>query len=131
MIILVDFNNEAILSADKFHVNNMLSIQRHAFVIDALEKYERSQYQNANTPNNIVKSSIYSLFRQIRSNFNKVNPEKAKEVLELLKSKNYDKMLEAFYLIDDWLFDSGATQFVRIKDYDPTDPLAEDEAFGL
>jgi len=128
---MVDFNNEAILSADKFHVNNMLSIQRHAFVIDALEKYERVKFQNANSPSHIVKSAIYSLYRQIRSNLRKVNVEQAEKIELLLNSKSFESFLEAFYLIDDWLFDSGATQFVRIKDYDPTDPLAEDEAFGL
>jgi len=128
---MVDFNNEAILSADKFHVNNMLSIQRHAFVIDALEKYERVKFQNANSPNHIVKSAIYSLYRQVRSNLRKVNLEQAEKIELLLNSKSYESYIEAYYLIDDWLFDSGATQFVRIKDYDPTDPLAEDEAFGL
>lgn len=128
---MVDFNNEAILSADKFHVNNMLSIQRHAFVIDALESYEKLKFANANAPNNVVKSAIYSLYRQVRSNFNKVSPDKSKQVTKLLESSEFKKYIEAFYLIDDWLFESGATQFVRIKDYDVTDPLAEDEAFGL
>jgi len=128
---LVDFNNEAILSADKFHVNNMLSIQRHAFVIDALEKYERLKFQNATASGHIVKSAIYSLYRQVRSNLRKVNIEQSEKIELLLNSKSYESYIEAYYLIDDWLFDSGATQFVRIKDYDPTDPLAEDEAFGL
>lgn len=128
---MVDFNNEAILSADKFHVNNMLSIQRHAFVIDALENYEKLKYANANAPNNVVKSAIYSLYRQVRSNFKRVSRDKSEEVSQLLETSEFKNYMKAFYLIDDWLFDSGATQFVRIKDYDPTDPLAEDEAFGL
>lgn len=128
---MVEFNNEAILSADKFHINNVLSIQRHAYVIDALEKYERLKFQNANSPAHIVKSAIYSLYRQVRSNLRKVNIEEAKKIESLLKTKEFDNFLEAWEMIDDWLFDSGATQFVRIKDYDPTDPLAEDEAFGL
>ncbi|MCP4648888.1 MAG: hypothetical protein GY853_02235 [PVC group bacterium] len=128
---MVDFNSEAAFSADKFHINNLLSIQRHAYAIDSLEKYERLKMQGASAPSNIVKASIKALFRQVKANFKAVDKENYKEVLELLESSELKSYMEAFDKIDDWLNESGTIRFVRIKNYDPSDPLAEDEAFGL
>lgn len=128
---MVDFNSEAAFTADKFHINNLLSIQRHAYAIDSLEKYERLKFQNAQAPNNVVKASIKALFRQVKANFKAVDKEKCEQVSKLLESSELKHYMEAFDIIDDWLNESGTIRFVRIRNYDPSDPLAEDEAFGL
>jgi len=128
---MVDFNSEAAFSADKFHINNLLSIQRHAYAIDSLEKYDRLKLQNTQAPNNIVKASIKALFRQVKANFKAVDKDNCIKCEELLKGKDLDNYLAAFDLIDFWLNESGTIRFVRIKNYDPSNPIAEDEAFGL
>jgi len=129
---MVDFDNEAIFSADKYHINNLLSVQRHAFVIDALEKYDKLKFQTGSkAPSHVVRASINALFRQVRSNFIRTDKEKCEAVNELLKSNDFEKTMEAFYMIDDWLAEKGATLFIRIRNYDITNPFEVDEARGL
>ena len=131
MITLVDFNNEAILSTDKYNYNNLLCVEKRQGVIDAFGRYERIKLQGTNAPDNVVRATIKELYRQIRSNFKKIDPDNEQKVRGLIFTHKMKEMEEAFEIIDEWLFESGATQFVRIKNYDSSNPLEEDEAFGL
>ena len=128
---MVDFNNEAILSTDKYNVNNLLSVEKRQGVVDAFGRYDRVKFQGTKAPDNVLRATIKELYRQVRSNFKKTNPEAEIKVRKLILTNKLEEMEKGFDLIDEWLFESGTTQFVRIKTYNPSDPIAEDEAFGL
>jgi hypothetical protein len=128
----LNINNEAVFSSDKFHTNTIISIQRHVEVVDSFYEYEKLKFRGSSSPPFVLKAKILALFRQVRVNIKKLDPELFDRISSLISNtEDLGKMIEAYDLIDEWLYDGGVTQFVRPRTFDPNNPLAEDEAFGI
>jgi len=128
---MVDFNNEAILSTDKYHIIHVLVQQRLAEVIDAKKEYDKKTLQNSNTPTNVLKAYIMAFFNQIEANLEQTDEKAYSEIKEKIDSNKLDNMWEAFKQINTWLYKSKSISFVRKKEFDPENPFDYDRSRGL
>ena len=129
---MVDFNNESTISIPAADINRVLYIQRHDYVIDALEGYNKLVSDRSRPPISVVKSRVYALWLTVKawyeSNCNKAQVELLKTKVD---SNDFKDLEEAFCIIDRFLYDNNLLRLDLKRKYDTTNADEEDRINGL
>lgn len=129
---MVDFNNEATIGTPRSDIISVLILQRRNDVIDAIESYKKAEYQGAEGPAWVVRSRMLTLFLEVRSALkNSKKPEDFKKLEANVLSADMDRLGEALYAIDEWLYQKNITKFDTRKDVDIDDIEAVNKSHGL
>jgi len=95
-------------------------LQRRNYVIDAMECYDKIDGRDIKSNTYIVRSGMLAYFREIgfaiKKDFLKKNKQtEYEQLLEDINSVDYKKLLNAFYIIEEWLYDKKLTMFDVVK----------------
>lgn len=86
---MVDFNNEVTVGTPAVDVVRILILQRRSDLIEALERYNKQEYQNSTPDISVVRARLVSLFIELQAGLKR-----------RLKVKQYEDLLEKVYAGD-------------------------------
>lgn len=109
---MVDFNNEATVSTPAVDVVRILILQRRSDLFEALERYNKTEYQGAQSDISIVRARLVSLFMELQAGIRRRTKDD-KEYIKLkskIYSSNPDNILEAIEYLNGYLDDMKLTR---------------------
>lgn len=128
---MVDFNNETTITTDRTKIVTVLILQRHDFVINALESFNKERFRVGGSFNKFkpdVMSAIISLWWQLRANMFEVSHPDFDRIDSLLSGSSLDDFLKAWVLLDSFVCSANLTRFYYKKGYSPRNTFDENEA---
>lgn len=133
---MVDFNNETTITTDRSKIVTVIILQRHSFVIDALESYNKFRFSQGNVANPhkaTVMSAILSLWLQLRANvyesgINHEDKPLGVVIDALLQKPEFKDFYRGWLLIDEFVCGANLTRFYYSKSYSPRNTFDELEA---
>lgn len=132
---MVNFNNETTVTKAKSEILVMIIIELRHYVLQALEQHNENKYRNINVmTDHTVKSRIMTLYYMIRASMKDDIRDNNKEYTDFktnIKSNDFDKLISAFEYMEEYLHKNDIINFTSKKNYDPSNPIAEDEAKGI
>jgi hypothetical protein len=128
---VVDFNSEATIARSKAEIEGFSILEKRAFVIDAIEDYEKKLGGGVSPHPQYVRARLIALFWQVRAML-KRKDKKRHDVLWIgVKSKNYPELEVAFDDLSDYLDSLKLTQIDTGKVYDSSRVEEENRAKNL
>ena len=79
---MVDFNNDVTIGTPAVDVVRILILQRRSDLIEALEKFNKMEYQNAGPDISVVRARLVSLFIELQAGLRRRLKEKDFNSLE-------------------------------------------------
>lgn len=128
---MVDFNSEATIARSKAEIEGFSILEKRAFVIDAIEDYEKKAAGGVNANCQYVRARIVALFWQVKAMLKRKQPKLHDELWRSVKSKKYDELEMAFDKLSDYLDTLKLTQIDTGKVYDSSSVEAENRAKNL
>jgi hypothetical protein len=136
---MVDFNNEATVSAAATDILRILILQRRNDVIDAMERYHMLS-ENSEPSCEVVRSRLFSFYLEIQAMLKRKydnsmhkdnNPCKYKDLKDTIGQGEF-KELEAVYLSFNEFLDANRLTRIDTKQiYDSTRVVDEDKEKGI
>ena len=128
---MVDFNSEATIARSKAEIEGFSILEKRAFVIDAIEDYEKKSAGGVNANCQYVRARVIALFWQVRAML-KRKQLKLHDVLWVsVKSRRYEELEDAFDKLSDYLDSLKLTQIDTGKVYDSSRVEEENRAKNL
>lgn len=107
---MVDFENEITVATPPTEVLKFLILEKRNNVISAIENYTKLTGANANAPTYIIRASLYALFLELQGALYKdLKKETYEDLRNEMESKEYEDLVKAFYIMNEWLYKKRIT----------------------
>lgn len=128
---MVDFNNEATIGTPAVDVVRILILQRRSDFIEALERYNKMEYQNTSPDISIVKARLVSLFLELQAGLKRrLKKESYTELMAKVYHEDMAQVLEAFNYLNEYLDDIRLTRLDNRPKADKTKWEDVNKAYG-
>jgi hypothetical protein len=131
---MVDYNSQHTISTPPGDVLKIAILERRHYVIGAIQSMFRMEFRGAQGETYEVRSGLYALFLEIEpALIADMGEEEVKKLRDLVNSTDDDskKPLEAFKIINNWLYKKNLTKFDTRKSVDTTDIEAVNRQNGF
>jgi len=110
----------------------IMVLQRRDDVLAALEAYNKLSARSSGVPPHALKARIRTLFIDLKAALkNDMDEERFLHLSNLVDSDDVDEMLDAFDLVNEWLYNKKVTRFDTRKSYDPSRAEKENQVHHL
>lgn len=101
---MVDFNNDVTVTTPAADVVKILILQRRNDFIEASESYLKAEFSGTNTDIDILKARLFSLFYELQAALKRhYKPQEYDNLISDMRSDDYNKIMKAFFKINEWL----------------------------
>lgn len=108
---MVDFDNDATIATPAIDVKRILILQDRQYLKEAIGAYKKNSFGGVVVEPSVVCSRLYELFLEVSAGLKRHISEKDyKELFALVEGNDFDKAVEAFHIIDEWLDKIGLTK---------------------
>lgn len=128
---MVDYNNETTVTRPAADVARIQILERRANVIEAFEFYQKKDANGIHMDLGVIQSRLYGLFLELQAALKRRETTGYGKVLNQVKGRKYDDLLEAFLFINEYLDKINLTKIDTNRTYDSTLVAEEDREKGL
>ena len=99
----------------------LLILEKREAVLEAIELYNSWDFQGIDAETYAIKSRVITLFLELQAALrNDLKPEEYEDLrVAIFASDEIKSVIDAFYLINNWLYDKKVTQFDNRPDRKP------------
>jgi len=116
---MVDFNNETTVGIPAIDVVRILILQRRADVIEAFEKYYKTEANGIDGSTSLIYARLLSLFMELQGAIKRrYKEEKYLEFVKDFDSTDIEQMKKNFYFLNEYLDSIKLTMIDNKKQYD-------------
>lgn len=107
---MVDFNNETTVTRPAADIVRVLILERRNNVIEAFEFYANKDKQGISMGIAAIQSRLFSLFLELQASLKRKRKDRYEDIKAQVQSRKYDDLLEAFFVINEYLDELKLTQ---------------------
>jgi len=132
---MVDFNNETTIGTSAWDIVRVLILQRRNDLIEAIEYYNKLECRNTDGDLSIVQARLHSLFNELQASlkrrWNGPKDTRYKDLIDKIKSDKFKDIIDAFYILNEYLDEINLTRIDTRKQYDGSRVEEENKERGL
>lgn len=131
---MVDFNNETTVSTPAADIVRVLILERHAYVVDAIERHYVNDALNIDTAQDlgVIKARLMTFYFYICEVLpRRMDKDEIKNLKEDLAAEDFDGVMRAFRSLNKVLDSVKLTRIDTKKVYDPTRVEEENKEKGI
>ena len=129
---MVDFNNDTTIATPAGEIIKVAILERRSYFIDALEAYHKQKTPGIETHTSILKSRLLALYLELQPALERhKSPEHLAELIDRIRSNEYEDLYEAFLIINRWLDKTKLTRVDTRETYDRRRAEEENKVYGI
>lgn len=128
---MVDFNNEVTVSTPASDVVRILVLQRRSDLFEALERYNKMDFQGIAQDNSVVKARLITLFLELQGGLKRrLKPEIYEDLKNNIFDNDKDKIIKAVYYLNEYLDEIRLTRLDNRPNVDSIKWEEVNKAYG-